>query len=168
MNKMIIASLVTLAASTANAEQESAARGLYVGGGISYNDLDAGSIFKEVDNDSASGFQLFAGLPIESSIKGFETFVELGYFQTNNLKIAPNVKERVKGVSGSFVLQRDLNEVDPNLYALARIGVELGDDDGMLMGVGAGYRLSPKVELRAEFVNKDLITSYQANALVRF
>ena len=143
MNKMIIASLVTLAASTANAEQESAAKGLYVGGGISYNDLDAGSIFKEVDNDSASGFQLFAGLPIESSIKGFETFVELGYFQTNNLKIAPNVKE-------------------------ARIGVELGDDDGMLMGVGAGYRLSPKVELRAEFVNKDLITSYQANALVRF
>lgn len=171
MNKIIIASLVAIAANSATAEEASSkapvANGLYLGGGISYNNLDAGSIFKEVDSDSASGFQLFAGLPISSSIKGFKTFVELGYFQTNNFKFL-GVKERVKGVSGSFVLQRNLNEINPNLYGLARIGVELGDDDGMLMGIGAGYRLSPKVEVRAEFVNKDLITSYQANALVRF
>ena len=44
----------------------------------------------------------------------------------------------------------------------------MGDDDGIFMGIGAGFRLTPKVELRAEFVNKDLITSYQANALIRF
>ena len=172
MKKIIIASLVTIAASTAVAQdtssETSSAKGLYLGGGISYNDLDAGSIFDEIDNASASGFQLFAGLPIASSIKGFETFVELGYFQTNTFKLATGVKERVRGVSGSFVLQRNLNEIDPNLYGLARIGAEIGDDDGILMGVGAGYRLSPKVEFRAEFVNKDLVTSYQAKALVRF
>jgi hypothetical protein len=172
MKKIIIASLMAIAAGSATAEETSSgsplADGLYLGGGISYNDLDAGSIFDEIDNASASGFQLFAGLPIASSIKGFETFVELGYFQTNTFKLATGVKERVKGVSGSLVLQRNLNEIDPNLYGLARVGAEIGDDDGILMGVGAGYRLSPKVEFRAEFVNKDLVTSYQANALVRF
>ena len=77
-------------------------------------------------------------------------------------------KEKVLGLWGSLVLQKELNEIDPNLYGLARIGLELGDDDGIFMGVGAGYRLTPKVEVRAEFVNKDLISSYQANALFRF
>ncbi len=142
--------------------------GLYAGGGMSYNDLDFGSIFSGANNESAIGFQLFAGVPVESSIQGFKTFAEVGYFQTSSFKIAPGVKEKVIGVWGAGVLQRDLNEVDPNLYGLARIGLEIGDDDGIFMGVGLGYRVSPKVEVRGEFVNKDLVSSYQGNALIRF
>ena len=143
-------------------------QGLYAGGGISYNDLDFGSVISGADNESALGLQAFVGLPLSTSIEGFDTFAELGFFRTDEFEFRGGKDEKVLGVSGSAVIQRDLAEVDPNLYGLARIGIEFGDDDGVFMGVGAGYRILPNVEVRAEFVNKDLITSYQANALVRF
>ena len=141
--------------------------GFYMGGGLSFNSIDAGSIFSGADRETASGLQIFAGLPIPNSIKGFETYAEAGYFQTSEFDFSGK-EERVRGIWGAGVLQRDLNEIDPNLYALARIGLELGDDDGVFMGMGAGYRITPKIEVRAEFLNKDLLTSYQLNALVRF
>ena len=172
MKKILITSLLALTAHQALATDQATTNqvpeGLYVGGGLSYNDLDLGSIVKGANNETAMGLQAFAGLPITNSIEGFDTFAEVGFFRTSSFDFGPGNKEKVLGVSGSVVLQKDLNEVDPNLYGLARIGLELGDDDGIFMGIGAGYRLTPKVEVRAEFVNKDLISSYQANALVRF
>jgi len=172
MNKVLMTSLLALAAHQALAIEQAdttlAPDGLYVGGGLSYNDLDFGSIANGANNETAMGLQAFAGLPIANSIEGFDTFAEVGFFRTSSFDFGPGNKEKVIGVSGSIVLQKDLNEVDPNLYGLARIGLELGDDDGIFMGIGAGYRITPKVEVRAEFVNKDLISSYQANALFRF
>jgi hypothetical protein len=178
MKKILALGLLTLTsqqllaadtdAQTSQFKDSNVPKGLYAGGGINYNDLDAGSIFPGVNNEAAWGFQLFAGMPISSSIDGIKTFAEVGYFQTNNFKLAPGVKEKVTGVWGAGVLQKDLNEIDPNLYAIARVGLEIGDDDGIFMGIGAGYRITPKVEIRAEFVNKDLLSSYQTNALIRF
>ena len=173
MKKIISASLFTLIASQGafaeQAEKDNVQlpQGLYAGGGISYNDLDFGSVIDGADNESALGLQAFIGVPISTAIKGFDAFAELGFFRTNNFKFGEQ-KERITGVSGSAVIQRNLIEVDPNLYGLARIGIEFGDDDGVFMGVGAGYRILPNVEVRAEFVNKDLITSYQGNMLFRF
>lgn len=172
MKKILITGLLALSTypALANEQQENTVakvpQGLYVGGGLSYNDLDFGSVVKGANNENALGLQAFAGLPIANSIDGFETFAEIGFFRTNKFDFGK--KKAVTGISGSVVLQKDLNEVDPNLYSLARIGLELGDDDGIFMGIGAGYRITPKIEVRAEFVNKDLISSYQANALFRF
>lgn len=154
-------------AQSQDSKESSTPKGLYVGGGINYNSIDLDSIFSGLDRETAPGFQLFAGLPIPSSITGFNTFAEFGYFQTDTFNFAGQ-KERVRGVWGAGVLQRDLNEIDPNLYALARAGLEVGDDDGVFMGIGAGYRVNSKVDVRAEFLNKDLLTSYQLNALIRF
>jgi hypothetical protein len=177
MKKVLLTSLLTLAAHQALANEQPAETktaanqvpaGLYVGAGLSYNDLDFGSVIDGANNETATGLQAFIGLPIANSIEGFDTFAEIGFFRTSNFDFGGGNKEKVTGVSGSVVLQKDLNEVDPNLYGLARIGLELGDDDGIFMGVGAGYRITPKVDIRAEFVNKDLISSYQANALIRF
>ena len=172
MKKILLTSLLTLIANQAFAEQTEttaqAPEGLYVGAGLSYNDLDFGSVVNGADDETAMGLQAFAGLPIANSIEGFETFAEVGFFRTSSFDFGAGNKEKVTGISGSVVLQKDLNEIDPNLYGLARIGLELGDDDGIFMGIGAGYRITPKIEVRAEFVNKDLISSYQANALVRF
>jgi hypothetical protein len=172
MKKVLITSLLTLVAHQALADDHATETtplptGLYVGGGISYNNLDFGSIIKGAGNEATMGLQLFTGLPIENAIDNIETFAEVGFFRTNNFNFS-GTKERVTGISGSIVLQRNLNEIDANLYGLGRIGLELGDDDGILMGIGAGYRIAPKVDVRLEFVNKDLISSYQANALVRF
>jgi opacity protein-like surface antigen len=174
MKKVLLTSLLiltahqALAADQTTTEETNAPHGLYIGGGISYNDLDLGSIVKGADNETAMGLQVFAGVPIANAIKDIDTFAEVGFFRTSRFDFGPGNKQKVVGVSGAVVLQRNLNEIDPNLYGLARIGYELGDDDGVFMGIGAGYRITPKVEVRAEFVNKDLVSSYQANALVRF
>jgi hypothetical protein len=171
MKKVFITSLLTLVAHQALADDHATetrvSTGFYVGSGISYNDLDFGSIINGAGDKTAMGLQLFAGLPIENAIDNIETFTEVGFFRTNHFNFSGN-KEQVTGISASIVLQRNLNEIDANLYGLGRVGLELGDDDGILMGIGAGYRLTPKVDVRLEFVNKDLISSYQANALVRF
>lgn len=172
MKKIIATSLLALIANSASAEQATDSNalptGLYLGGGLSYNYLDFGSVVNGADSKGATGFQLFAGLPIGNAIQGIKTYAELGLFQTQEFNFGSGSKDNVTGISGSVVLEKDLSEIDPRLYALARLGLELGDDDGVFMGVGAGFRLTPKVEVRAEFVNKDLITSYQANALIRF
>ncbi|MBL4797777.1 MAG: hypothetical protein JKY50_10225 [Oleispira sp.] len=171
MKKIILTSFLALVASTVVAEQENtndSLSGLYVGGGLSYNNLDIGSIVSGASNKSATGFQLFAGLPLSNAIQGIKTYAELGLFQTQKFDFGPNSKDDVTGISGSVVLEKDLSEIDSRLYALARLGIEVGDDDGIFMGIGAGFRLTPKVEVRTEFVNKDLISSYQVNALIRF
>lgn len=175
MKKIIATSLLALIASSVNAEQATETttanalpNGLYLGGGLSYNYLDFGSVVNGADSEGATGFQLFAGLPIGNTIQGIKTYAELGLFQTQKFNFGQNSKDDVTGISGSMVLEKDLSEIDSRLYALARLGLEVGDDDGIFMGVGAGFRLTPKIEVRAEFVNKDLITSYQANALIRF
>lgn len=174
MKKIIAASiLAAIASQPVFAEQENNAtaqlpQGLYAGGGISYNDLDFGSFISGASNESALGLQAFVGLPVSTSIDGFDTYAELGFFRTDEFDFGGGNKEKVLGISGSAVIQRDLNEIDSNLYGLARIGLEIGDDDGIFMGIGAGYRILPNVEARAEFVNKDLLTSYQANMLFRF
>lgn len=171
MKKIVLTSFLALVASTAIAEQDTSndsLSGLYVGGGLSYNNLDIGSIVSGASNKSATGFQLFAGLPLNNAIQGINTYAELGLFQTQKFDFGPGSKDDVTGISGSVVLEKDLSEIDSRLYALARLGLEVGDDDGIFMGIGAGFRLTPKVEVRAEFVNKDLISSYQMNALIRF
>jgi hypothetical protein len=172
MKKALITSLLTLVAYQALADGHATdttpvPTGLYVGGGISYNNLDFGSIIKGAGSETAMGLQLFAGLPIENAIDDIEIFAEVGFFHTKNFNFS-GTKKRVAGISGSIILQRNLNEIDANLYGLGRIGLEVGDDDGILMGVGAGYRITPKVDVRLELINKDLISSYQANALIRF
>lgn len=176
MKKIIITGLLALMTISVNAEQateqatESSAlpSGLYVGGGISYNDLDFGSIINGAENKSATGGQLFAGLPLGNSLQGINTYAELGLFRTRDFDFSNGSKNEVKGISGSVVLEKDLSEIDHRLYALARVGLEIGDDDGIFMGIGAGFRLTPQIEMRTEFVNKDLISSYQVNALLRF
>jgi hypothetical protein len=172
MKKIIATSLLALIASTATAEKDTDSSalpsGMYVGGGISYNELDFGSVVSGAGNHSATGFQLFAGLPLNNTIQGIKTYAELGLFQTKEFNFGSGNDDKVTGISGSVVLEKDLSEIDPKLYALGRLGLEVGDDDGIFMGIGAGYRLTPKIDVRAEFVNKDLISSYQMNALIRF
>jgi hypothetical protein len=165
--KRTLVTLMIACSSAAYAEQ-GLPEGFYAGGGVNYNDLDFGSVFDGAGNESAMGFQLFAGLPLENNIEGFDTFFEAGYFRTSDFDFGFGVKEKVTGIWGSAVMTKDLNEINPNLYAIGRAGIDLGDDDGLFMGIGAGLRVNPQVDLRAEFVNKDLITSYQLNAIFRF
>ena len=61
MKKIIIASVLTLIASTTTAEEaastDTSFSGLYLGGGLSYNNLDFGSVVSGASNKTATGFQ---------------------------------------------------------------------------------------------------------------
>ena len=46
--------------------------------------------------------------------------------------------------------------------------LDLGDDDGIFLGAGAGFKVNEQVGLRAEFINKDASSVYQVGALFHF
>lgn len=167
MKKILSTLLLTSCASFSQAELHPALEGVYMGGGISHNNIDLNSILDTGDNETAAGFQVFAGKDLPNSIDGFETAVEVSVSKTNDFNFGFK-KKKVTGLMASAVIMRDLDEVAANLYAIAKFGVDVGDDDGMFMGIGAGYRLNSKIDLRAEYLNKDIITSFQLNASYNF
>ena len=116
-------------------------KGFYVGGGLNYNDLEFDSVVDGYDDESASGFQVFAGLPVTNKIDGFDesfsAFAEIGYSRTEYFDFGNGNKEKARLV-GLCVTDPKLDEMQPNLYGLVRIGLDMGDDDGLFMGFGAG------------------------------
>jgi len=50
---------------------------------------------------------------------------------------------------------------------LGRIGFDLGDDDGFVFGVGAGYSVNRDIQLRSEYIVRDTINSIQFNVVFR-
>ena len=134
---------------------------LYLGGSISQNIIDSPFGGSNLD---ATGFGFFAGYELDNDIEQVMTSLELGYSQTGDF-IANN---DVKGIWLSGVAQKQLPEIDPRLSAIARLGLDLGDDDGIFMGAGAAFQLIPKVEVRAEYINKDATTVYQLSGVFKF
>lgn len=150
------------------AAQPEALQDAYIGGGVSHNNLDFGSVVDGASDETANGFQFFVGKKFDNDISGFDTAVEVGYSQTEDFKWGPGAKDSVKGLWAAAIMTRDLDEVSDKLYGFGRLGFNLGDDDGLMMGVGAGYELNEKVDIRAEFLNQDLLTSYQLSAIYKF
>jgi len=56
----------------------------------------------------------------------------------------------------------------PQLNLIGRIGLDLGDDDGLMVGAGVGYMFADAFELRGEYVVRDNIDSLQVNFVYRF
>jgi len=127
---------------------------LAIGGGISLN-----SVGNSVDDEV--GFQLFAAyaLPTVNVLQYVNSSVELGYmdygFDGKN----------TNGIWGNFVLD---GSIKSDWGWLARLGLDLGDDSGFMIGAGASYALNPKLSLRVEYVVRDDIDSLQLNILHRF
>jgi len=44
-----------------------------------------------------------------------------------------------------------------------RLGLGIGDDDGLMYGVGPGHDLTEKVAIRGEYVLRDEVDSLQLN-----
>jgi len=171
MKKLLSVSALVLSStvlSNAVSAQPEILEDAYVGGGVSHNNLDFGSVVDGASDETANGFQIFVGKKFDNDISGFDTAVEIGYSQTEDFKWGPGAKDDVKGLWASAIMTRDLDEVSDKLYGFGRLGFNLGDDDGLMMGVGAGYELNDQVDLRAEFLNQDLVTSYQLSAIYKF
>ena len=135
---------------------------LYVGGGVSENVVD--SPFGG-GSDDAVGYTLFAGYEFDNDYSQVKTSAEIGYSETDEFD---DVNDDISGLWLAGVIEKDLPEISRNLFAIGRAGLDFGDDDGLLLGAGAGFHLTPKVDVRGEYLAKNASTVYQACLVVNF
>lgn len=133
---------------------------LYFGGGLSLNDIGFG--------DDAVGYQIFAGLPIPVDVGNAKLMGELGYMNSGDFDI--NVgpfgtrSESASGLWANAVIDVPLQN---NISLIGRIGLDFGDDDGVMIGGGFGFQAANNMEIRVEYVIRDNIDSLQANLVIR-
>jgi len=137
---------------------------LYVGAGLNHNEID--SPFGGGDAD-ANGYTIFAGLTFPNDTAGLMTAAELGYSDTGEFYDGPGDTD-INGFWIAGVAEKTLPEIDPRVSVLGRAGIDFGDDDGIFLGAGLGFKATKMVDLRAEFINKDASGVYQLSALVHF
>lgn len=136
--------------------------GIYVGAGVSSNSLNG--------FDDATGFQFFAGYDLTQagvSTPPFKLAVEAGYMKSGTFEsevtmfgVTTRVETEADGLWATGVARYPVN---PRTELLARLGLDLGDDDGLMFGVGVGYDLTNRTQLRGEFVARDNVDSLQIN-----
>lgn len=132
---------------------------LFFGAGISQNEVPR--------SDDGTGFQVFGGYRFGELARNILVDAEVGYMDTGSmdLRVGPppfggGGRARAKGLWGNGVLRF---VVTPQVQLLARAGLDLGDDDGLMVGVGAGFNLSRDVQMRLEYVERDNVDSLQLN-----
>lgn len=136
---------------------------LQLGGSLSQNVIDSPFGGSNVD---ATGLSIFAGYELDNDIDQVKTTVEVGYTQTDDFFNGPD--SDISGFWFAGVAEKQLPEINPNLFAIARLGLDIGDDDGILLGAGAGFHLTPKLDVRGEYINKDASSVYQASFVLNF
>ena len=164
MNKFIIMLGLLLATSQVAAKEESKGidtKKIYFGGGFGMNDANFG--------DGATGFQLFLGMPLPIKTETAKLAVEVGYmdsgnFETNATFFNPSTSHKATGLWGTAVASIPMNE---DLDLIGRAGLDIGDDDGVMIGAGVGFKMNNDMDLRIEYVMRDTIDSFQFNLVIR-
>ncbi len=134
------------------------ARQLYFGGGIGFNSADG--------YDNAIGGQVFLGWkPNRARLGNIQGALEVGYMNSGSLdQNLGAVSTTVEGLWATVVGTMPIKE---RWNALARVGADFGDDDGLMWGIGVGHDLGKTLDLRAEYVVRDHVDSIQLNAVWR-
>jgi opacity protein-like surface antigen len=159
----LAAALLALSSGSALAQEWYADGEWYVGGGVSSNRLGG--------FDNATGFQLFAGYEFTNLRTGAAAIMgEFGYFRSGDFErrqLDPLLPDKVSadGLWASAVMTYPLAD---RFLLLGRIGLDFGDDDGLLLGAGIAYRFNPTLDLRGEYVARPDVNSLQANITIRF
>lgn len=155
---LAIVGLVLAVTSGSAWAQEFKQENFYAGAGINLNSASG--------VDDAVGVQLFVGYELDMiDAAPIALAVEAGYMDTGNFEWRGRNVGSASGLWATAVASYRLN---PELDVLARLGLDLGDDDGLMLGVGVGYALSKEIAVRGEYVVRDNIDSLQANVVLRF
>jgi len=154
--RVMVLAFVAMLFSSAAAGQGFDLRRLFFGAGVSQNKVSR--------SDSGTGFQAFGGYNFPALARNFYVDAEAGYMDTGKLKgcTGPLCNAKADGLWASGVARY---MVAPNVELIGRAGLDFGDDDGLLLGIGAGYIVSKNLKLRLEFVQRDHIDSLQFNAV---
>ncbi len=146
----------SLAASQAGINTER----VFFGAGISQNDVSGAS-------DEGTGFQIFGGYEFGQVAQNVALDLEVGYMDSGDIKFCIAgfcAKDNATGLWATGVGRLQLN---PQFELLARAGFDFGDDDGLMVGVGAGFNVNKQTQLRFELVERDDISSLQLNFVYR-
>ena len=119
--------------------------------------IGAGLARNSVGSFHETGFQFFGAYDLDkvNLVEGTRSSVEVGYMDygfsgTNN----------AGGIWTTYVLNGAIRD---NLGWLARLGLDLGDDSGLMLGAGIGIKMNAATQLRVEYVVRDDIDSLQFN-----
>ncbi len=123
-----------------------------VGAGISSNSI-SGPVSDE------TGFQFFGAYDLDqvNLMEGVTSSVEFGFMDYG-------FSGDSNGIWGAYVID---GKFSGQFGWLARLGYDIGDDNGLMIGAGLGFALSDQLDLRGEYVVRDDIDSLQFNILYR-
>lgn len=119
--------------------------------------IGAGLARNSVGSYHETGFQFFGAYDLDNVqlVDGTHSSVEVGYmdygFSGNN---------NDGGIWTTFVLDGSIRD---GLGWLARLGLDLGDDSGLMLGAGVAVKLNTATQVRIEYVVRDDIDSLQFN-----
>ena len=170
--KKISILIAPLLCSTLLCAQGVNANQFFIGGGLGSNDL-AG--------ESATGFQIFAGMPLPVKMGKAKLSAEVGYMDSGEfeetfsyttinplnpfgppLVVSNTTTYEVKGLWANAVVEVPVGSVE----LIGRVGLDFGDDDGLMLGAGVGIPVSNTMDIRVEYVIRDHVDSLQANLVI--
>lgn len=169
MKKSLLIIALLTSTSTLAADNIIKMSSLYAGGGLHNTSTSTGY------SASGIGFQAFVGYSLDEYIKfdekldlaaevGYSTVsldydINLGAFGTRNSSV---------DISGLWTTAVAGYKLTDDIKALARVGFDLGDDDGFMFGAGAEYSINTKIAVRAEYVMRSNTDALQINAIYKF
>lgn len=121
-----------------------------IGVGISDNSVNG-------PGGDETGFQFFAAYDLDqfNLMDGVSSSFEFGFMDYG-------FRRDSDGIWGTYVVD---GVISGQFGWLARIGMDIGDDSGLMFGAGAAYTMNANTALRLEYVIRDDIDSLQFNFL---
>lgn len=150
--RAVVIGIFWMALSTVAAAQGLDTGRLFFGAGLSSNEVSG--------SDSAVGGQIFGGYSFGEVTPKVFLDAEVGYMDTGDMERPGRPDAKANGLWASAVGRF---MVAPSVELLGRLGLDFGDDDGFLAGIGAGLLLTKNIKLRLEYVQRDNVDSIQFN-----
>ena len=123
---------------------------LSIGAGLSINSV-SGPVDDEV------GFQVFGAYDLDrvNLMQGVNSSIEFGYMDYG-------FRRDSDGLWATAVID---GSIQNGFGWLARLGLDLGDDSGLMFGAGLSFGINSRMDLRGEYVIRDDIDSLQLNLI---
>jgi len=153
--RVLVVALVAMGFSSVASAQSFNTRNLFFGGGLSQNSVSG--------FDSGMGFQFFGGYSFGQIAPQLQMDAELGYQDAKVEFCFPFFGCTDAHVKGLWANGVGRYRVAPQIDLIGRAGLDFGDDDGFMIGIGAGYLLSKNAQLRLEYVMRENLDSLQFN-----
>ena len=138
----------------------------YLGGGLGFNSYQG---------RRSTGYQFLGGYEFAGKLNGdISNAIELGYMDSGTFEAkdlddgSTNTASRSNKAKGVWLNYVGSYPIGNRVEGLWRLGLDFGDDDGIMVGAGMGYNFNRHWALRSEYVIRETVDSFQFNLLYGF